>query len=300
MEKDYSSLLKTVIEIEGLLSLLQHNQSGDVERVTNLVTEKVAILADAFAPARVDDTDDKTVVDDASEAIVDDVVSTALADKADEITVSAKVTEITEPAETTEAAETVDEKAAILSLSDVEETENQAIAAAAYEEEIDDADPFDVDDDDNSDQETQPEVIVATFNRPNKVSPGPVVPPVYAPDAEQVDYKTEKTTNVEPIAAKNEPVAHEPAKPASPMRLDEKLAIKTSRDIRRAFTLNDRFRFRRELFENSEARFAEALDVIMAMSSYDEAEEYFYDDLCWNADSEDVKDFMQKVFNHFQ
>ncbi|MCH5346638.1 MAG: hypothetical protein J1E63_05975 [Muribaculaceae bacterium] len=295
MEKDYTSLLKTVIEIEGLLSLLQHNQSGDVERVTNLITEKVAILADAFASARVDEPNDITVVKDASEAIIDDEISTAWATETAETAVPAKVADVTEAAEATEPAEEV---AAVAFASDEDEIANQAIAAATFEEEIDDADPFDVDDDDNSDEETQPEVIVTTFNSPATVPH--VVPPVYMPEVKAIETVTEELKYQEPIAVKNEPSAREPEKQVAPMRLDEKLAIKTSRDIRRAFTLNDRFRFRRELFENSEARFAEALDVIMAMSSYDEAEEYFYDDLCWNADSEDVKDFMQKVFNHFQ
>jgi len=83
------------------------------------------------------------------------------------------------------------------------------------------------------------------------------------------------------------------------MRLDEKLAMAGARDIRRAFTVNDRFRFRRELFSNSESRLADALDIISAMSSLDEAEDYFYNDLCWDRESNDVKDFMTIVANHF-
>ena len=77
------------------------------------------------------------------------------------------------------------------------------------------------------------------------------------------------------------------------IRLDEKLA----RDS--AFTLNDRFRFRRELFGNSENRLVEAIDIIDAMNSLDEAEEYFYGDLGWDRESDDVKDFMAIVANHF-
>ena len=83
------------------------------------------------------------------------------------------------------------------------------------------------------------------------------------------------------------------------IRLDEKLARDSARDLRRAFTLNDRFRFRRELFGNSENRLVEAIDIIDAMNSLDEAEEYFYGDLGWDRESDDVKDFMTIVANHF-
>lgn len=35
------------------------------------------------------------------------------------------------------------------------------------------------------------------------------------------------------------------------------------------------------------------------MSSIDEAEEYFYEDLCWDPDNEHVKAFMEVVAKHF-
>lgn len=84
------------------------------------------------------------------------------------------------------------------------------------------------------------------------------------------------------------------------LRLDEKIARdNAARDIRSALSLNDRYRFRRELFGGSEARMADALDVITAMHIYDEAEEYFYSDLCWDPENAEVKDFMAIIANHF-
>lgn len=82
-------------------------------------------------------------------------------------------------------------------------------------------------------------------------------------------------------------------------RLDERFARESARDIRHAFTLNDRFRFRRELFSNSEPRLAEAIEVVASMNSLEEAEDYFYNDLVWDRDSDDVKDFMAIVARHF-
>lgn len=81
--------------------------------------------------------------------------------------------------------------------------------------------------------------------------------------------------------------------------IDERIAREKAKDIFKAFTLNDKFRFRRELFRNSQAEFDETLEIVSAMNSLAEAEEYFYEDLCWNPENEDVKAFMEVVAKHF-
>lgn len=83
------------------------------------------------------------------------------------------------------------------------------------------------------------------------------------------------------------------------LTLDEKLARQRAKDIFKAFTINDKFRFRRELFRNSQEEFDDALNVISQMSTIQEAEEYIYDDLCWDVENEDVKAFMDVVTKHF-
>lgn len=70
-------------------------------------------------------------------------------------------------------------------------------------------------------------------------------------------------------------------------------------DLRRSFTLNDCFRFRRELFGNNDNEFADALNLVSAMNSLSEAEEYFYDDLGWDASNEEVKEFISIISRHF-
>ena len=72
-----------------------------------------------------------------------------------------------------------------------------------------------------------------------------------------------------------------------------------SKDLKSAFSLNDTFRFRRELFSNSGAEMTDALHMVEAMHSFDEAEDYFYGDLGWDRESDDVKDFMAIIKNHF-
>ena len=83
------------------------------------------------------------------------------------------------------------------------------------------------------------------------------------------------------------------------IRLDEKLQRACSKDLRAAFSLNDTFRFRRELFGNNASEMSDAITLVETMKSWDEAEEYFYNDLGWNKDNEDVKDFMAIIKNHF-
>ena len=51
-----------------------------------------------------------------------------------------------------------------------------------------------------------------------------------------------------------------------------------SRDLRKAFSLNDRFRYRRELFGNSDVEMNDTLNLVETMHSYSEAEEFFYGD----------------------
>lgn len=88
--------------------------------------------------------------------------------------------------------------------------------------------------------------------------------------------------------------------PASPIRVDEKLQRDLSKDIRKAFSLNDRFRYQRELFAGSASAMDTALEHIEMMSSYGNAELYFYSQLHWDRENEVVQDFMSIVRNHYQ
>lgn len=60
----------------------------------------------------------------------------------------------------------------------------------------------------------------------------------------------------------------------------------------KAFTLNDRFRFRRELFEGNDSDFSDTLTILSGMDSYAEAADYLYNDMMWDANNASVADFM--------
>ena len=96
------------------------------------------------------------------------------------------------------------------------------------------------------------------------------------------------------------PVADLPADDtAGPVTLEEALQRQQAKELRKALSLNDRFRFRRELFGNSDIRMNETLALIDAMQSYDEAEDYILNDLHWDMDNPEVAEFMKIVQKHF-
>lgn len=66
------------------------------------------------------------------------------------------------------------------------------------------------------------------------------------------------------------------------------------------FTINDRYRFKRDLFCNSDADFNTTLALVASMDSYEEAEDYFLGELQWNPQREEVLDFLEILKNYFK
>lgn len=100
---------------------------------------------------------------------------------------------------------------------------------------------------------------------------------------------------------KNEESASDQAKrrQQTQVKVDEVLSRNVSKDIYKAFTINDKFRFRRELFGNSSAQYNEALDLISEMTSYEQAADYFLNNYGWNPEDESVKGFLKILQHHF-
>ena len=120
-------------------------------------------------------------------------------------------------------------------------------------------------------------------------------PDAETPNAADETEDVEAEDNIEEETEANEKASDD----SEPLRLDEKLQRSRSKDLKSAFSLNDTFRFRRELFGNSAAEMTDALHMVEAMHSFDEAEDYFYGDLGWDRESDDVKEFMAIIKNHF-
>ncbi|MDE5642937.1 MAG: hypothetical protein K2F74_03505 [Muribaculaceae bacterium] len=84
------------------------------------------------------------------------------------------------------------------------------------------------------------------------------------------------------------------------IKLDEMLSARQSADLSKAFTLNDKYRFRRELFAGSDQDFSHTVNLISSMDSFDEARDYLLHDLCWDPRGEAAEDFLNIIRRHFQ
>lgn len=83
------------------------------------------------------------------------------------------------------------------------------------------------------------------------------------------------------------------------MRVDEMIQRQSSRDLKKAFSLNDRFRYIREIFDNNASYFDETINNLEMLSNLDEVYEYLLSDIGLNHEDETVKEFLAIVYNHF-
>lgn len=114
----------------------------------------------------------------------------------------------------------------------------------------------------------------------------------------------------EPISAVADPLV-EPAPPAvevpnkattaerGGLFLNDILEKKNLSDFRKAFSLNDRFRFRRELFGGDEARMNKAINDLNEIHSYEDSITYLNNELKWNIEDEAVADFIKLLEKRF-
>ena len=238
MDNSLETLLKQVLELEGLL-LTAEKRGDDVPNlVFDMIKQKAAAIGELAGVAA---SDNKQGID----ALPDD-------EPDDDITV-----EFVDDEETASADEPV------------AEAHSAPVAA-------------------------EPEPVVAP--EPSVVQPEPAPEPTPVSEPEPVEAPTPAPEEVEPEAETEE---FEPDPDDQPLTLDEALHRDMTKDLRQAFSLNDRYRYRRELFGNSDSVMNETLNLIEAMLSFDEAEDYFYNDLQWEHDSPEVADFMVIIKNLF-
>lgn len=81
--------------------------------------------------------------------------------------------------------------------------------------------------------------------------------------------------------------------------LNDLLEKKNLSDFRKAFSLNDRFRFRRELFGGDEARMNKVINDLNEFHSYEDSITYLNNELKWNIEDEAVADFITLLEKRF-
>ena len=87
---------------------------------------------------------------------------------------------------------------------------------------------------------------------------------------------------------------------SEPLTVGEMMSVRQAKEMRKALSLNDRFRFRRELFGNSDINMNETLNLIDTMNDFTEASEYLLQDLGWSIEDPVVQEFIQLVERHFK
>lgn len=83
------------------------------------------------------------------------------------------------------------------------------------------------------------------------------------------------------------------------LSLNEILQKKSLSDFRKAFSLNDRFFFRRELFAGDEQRMNRVIADLNELHSYEESIEYLDKHLQWNIEDRAVSEFVKLLEKRF-
>ena len=276
MEKDLRKMLDTVYEAEALIEMaLRRKQNSSTDTVKRLVADKcrqmMAIadswqLSDTGLPAAPGDGADNRCYD----ASTVRTVSPSDPDAADDVALAesemleivAMASEDPENADKSGVSSSSPEDRTPRSLELVSPELDPEISEDATEARIDPPAGFDAPD--------APQVLVTP--------PGNVEFVEESDMASGGDYDREDET------------------------VDEELppARRERAPLLSFFTINDRFRFRRSLFEGSNPRLLESVAVIESLDSMEQAADYMADDLQWDMESPEVKLFCKIIDRYFK
>ncbi len=84
------------------------------------------------------------------------------------------------------------------------------------------------------------------------------------------------------------------------IRIDEMLSRKEARNLSKAFTINDRFRFQLHIFDGDKEVFNNTLEVLSSLDDYGSALTYLSGIIDIDTEDQDTADFLAIVQNHFE
>jgi hypothetical protein len=127
-----------------------------------------------------------------------------------------------------------------------------------------------------------------------KENSAPISTPIIIPQktVENIITPTAETPPTPPVIVaeiKEEPVT------VQHLSVNENIEKNKLSDLRKAFNLNDRFRYQRELFGGREDVMSRVIAELNNKSSYRESIAYLEDELHWDISDLTVKDFMKKL-----
>lgn len=114
---------------------------------------------------------------------------------------------------------------------------------------------------------------------------------LFREDAPEKEYVLEKEYVIEDESLNNFPPLYSP----SPINDD---MIRSRGKL--VFSINDKYRYRRELFDDSDVEFNNTLAIVASMDSFEEAEDYFLNEQGWDPENETVRDFLDKIRRYFR
>lgn len=109
-----------------------------------------------------------------------------------------------------------------------------------------------------------------------------------------------KIDEMPPMVSITEQVLNEEPVSEKPVKETYKFDDYTAPRGRLVFSINDRYRFKRELFNSSDVDFNTTLSLVASMEGYEEAEDYFLNELQWDEKSQDVIDFLEVLKKYFK
>ncbi len=130
---------------------------------------------------------------------------------------------------------------------------------------------------------------------PSAAEPGELTETVVSvPVAPGAGSREVPMARTRPVASPQLTIGEKPS-----ISLNEVLEKKNLSDFRKAFSLNDRFRFRRELFGGDEEKMNRAVCDLNELHTFEDSIAYLHNELKWNVDDAAVADFIQLLEKRF-
>lgn len=272
-------LTRLNVEIEGLLHVLSNRDNEDLRR---MLSEKFNQFSHLFTELMADGELDSATAD-AEEAVLKEAAETLTEDEVKDQAESAEVEDENDAA--TEAIEREEDVASAdnssTELDDKYEYDDEIIPVELGD--------FPDTDEDNDSHHTEHE----QDDKDADQSSEPVEDSVHHP--EQQDQDDASAPAVEHQTIGDRLSEEMPAE----IRVDEMIARKTAGDLSKAFTLNDKLRFRRTLFAADADTFVNTLEKLSTLDTYSQAVTYLTSTFDWNPSDTEVSEFLSIIRPHY-
>ena len=146
------------------------------------------------------------------------------------------------------------------------------------------------------------EPVLEPETRPEPKPEEPVIPKVEEPAPVVVaEPEPKPVERQEPPVVQQAPEAHKPVESAatSKISLNDVIEKKSLTDFRKAISLNDWFRFKRDLFKGNEEAINATVQALNGIGSYEEAIAYLNEHARWDPDDPTAADFIKLLEKRF-